>query len=236
MYKVVCAPYIPALPKVGALRRRTGLYEVLGKLEKLNQADMQKLIILDRDGVINQDSDDYIKTLDEFIPIEGSLEAIARLCQAGFAVIVATNQSGISRQFFTLETLQAMHEKLQLLLAPLGGKVERFYYCPHGPDEHCDCRKPKPGMIKQIAEDFFTDSDDASRAAKLADVFVVGDSLRDLEAGSAAGTKVALLKSGKGMRSLDKISQENLSGYSQLPVYNDLADFTDHLLQPVNPS
>ena len=91
---------------------------------------MSRLIILDRDGVINQDSDDYIKSVDEFIPLPGSLEAIAQLCQADYAVMVATNQSGIARQFFTLETLKAMHAKLQLLLAPLGGKIAQFYYCP----------------------------------------------------------------------------------------------------------
>ncbi|NOQ78018.1 MAG: D-glycero-beta-D-manno-heptose 1,7-bisphosphate 7-phosphatase [Gammaproteobacteria bacterium] len=191
---------------------------------------MQKLIILDRDGVINQDSDNYIKTVDEFIPIPGSLEAIARLCQAGFSVMVATNQSGISRQFFTLDTLKAMHDKLQSLLAPLGGKVERFYFCPHGPDEHCDCRKPKPGMIRQIAKDFFTGLDANNQSQQLANVFVVGDSLRDLEAGSAAGAKIALVKTGKGLRTLQSISNDNLQQYSQLPVYNDLADFTDHLL------
>ena len=191
---------------------------------------MQKLIILDRDGVINQDSDNYIKTVAEFIPIPGSLEAIARLCQAGFSVMVATNQSGISRQFFTLDTLEAMHEKLQSLLAPLGGKIEQFYYCPHGPDDHCACRKPKPGMIRQIAKDFFTGFDADSQSEQLANVFVVGDSLRDLEAGSAAGAKIALVKTGKGLRSLQSISSNNLQQYSQLPVYNDLADFTEHLL------
>jgi len=197
---------------------------------------MRKLIILDRDGVINQDSDNYIKTVDEFIPIPGSAEAIARLCQAGFSVMVATNQSGIARQFFTLDTLAAMHDKLQSLLAPLGGRIEQFYYCPHGPDDHCDCRKPKAGMIKQIARDFFPGSDAATLAEQLASVYVVGASLRDLQAGSAAGTKIALLKTGKGMRSLDKIAQENLSEYSQLPVYNDLADFTNHFLQITTPA
>jgi len=191
---------------------------------------MQKLIILDRDGVINQDSDDYIKTVDEFIPIPGSLEAIARLCQAGFSVMVATNQSGISRQFFTLNTLDAMHDKLQSLLAPLGGKIEHFYFCPHGPDDQCACRKPKPGMIRQIAKDFFTGLDTESQSEQLTNVFVVGDSLRDLDAGSAAGAKIALVKTGKGLRSLQSISNDNLQQYSQLPVYNDLADFTDHLL------
>jgi D-glycero-D-manno-heptose 1,7-bisphosphate phosphatase len=207
---------------------------------------MPRLIILDRDGVINQDSDDYIKSVDEFIPIPGSLEAIAQLCQAGYSVMVATNQSGIARGLFTLETLKAMHKKLQLLLAPLGGKIEQFYYCPHGPDEHCTCRKPKPGMIIQIAHDFFSaegsllaegsfQAEGSSRArteGPLSDVYVVGDSLRDLEAGRAAGARVALVKTGKGMRSLKKIAQDNLTEYAQLPVFTDLADFTQQLLGP----
>jgi len=191
---------------------------------------MQKLIILDRDGVINQDSDHYIKSVDEFIPIPGSLQAIARLCQAGFSVMVATNQSGIARQLFSIETLEAMHNKLQSLLAPLGGHIDGFYYCPHGPNDNCSCRKPKSGLIKQIGEDFFTGYDAAHQAEQLAKVFVIGDSLRDLEAGRAAGTKIALLKTGKGMRSLQQIAEKHLSDYSQLLVYNDLADFTDHLL------
>ena len=209
---------------------------------------MPRLIILDRDGVINQDSDDYIKSVAEFIPIPGSLKAIAQLCQAGYSVMVATNQSGIARGLFTLETLEAMHNKLQLLLAPLGGKIEQFYYCPHGPDEHCTCRKPKPGMIIQIAHDFFSaegslQADGSLQAegssqsegslqaeGSLSDVYVVGDSLRDLQAGRAAGARVALVKTGKGMRSLDKIAQDNLSEYAQLPVFTDLADFTQQLL------
>ncbi|MCK5648245.1 MAG: D-glycero-beta-D-manno-heptose 1,7-bisphosphate 7-phosphatase [Gammaproteobacteria bacterium] len=191
---------------------------------------MSRLIILDRDGVINQDSDDYIKSVDEFIPLPGSLEAIAQLCQADYAVMVATNQSGIARQFFTLETLKAMHAKLQLLLAPLGGKIAQFYYCPHGPDEQCTCRKPKPGMIIQIAHDFYGTDGFFQTNGSLSDVFVVGDSLRDLQAGRAAGAQVALVKTGKGIRSLEKIARENLSEYAQLPVYNDLADFTRQLL------
>lgn len=184
-----------------------------------------KLIILDRDGVINQDSDNFIKSVDEFIPLPGSLQAIADLCQAGFTVVVATNQSGIARQLFSLPTLTAMHDKLQDLLAPLGGRIRQFYYCPHGPDDQCDCRKPLPGMIHQIAKDFLTQPQD------LAQVYVVGDSLRDLDAGMAAGTRLALVKTGKGQRSLDKISHDNLTQYSHIPVYADLADFTRQYLQ-----
>lgn len=185
---------------------------------------MTKLIILDRDGVINQDSDNFIKSVDEFIPLPGSLQAIAQLCKAGYKVIVATNQSGLYRQLFTLDTLQAMHNKLQHLLAPLGGRIERFYYCPHGPDEQCDCRKPLPGMIHHIVRDYLNSEQE------LSGVYVVGDSLRDLDAGLAAGTKTALVKTGKGLRSLKTIADKNLTRYQTVPVYNDLADFTRHYL------
>ena len=191
---------------------------------------MKKLIILDRDGVINQDSDHFIKSVDEFMPIPGSLQAIARLTQANYSVMVATNQSGIARGLFSIETLQAMHNKLQSLLAPLCGHIDGFYYCPHGPDDHCTCRKPKAGLITQIAQDFYTGHDSAYQTEQLAQVFVIGDSLRDLQAGRTAGTKIALLKTGKGVRSLQQIADQQLSEYAQLVVYNDLADFTDHLL------
>jgi D-glycero-D-manno-heptose 1,7-bisphosphate phosphatase len=190
----------------------------------LNPSSSQ-LIILDRDGVINQDSDNFIKTVDEFIPLPGSLNAIADLCQAGFKVVVATNQSGIARKLFTLNTLQAMHNKLQQLLEPLGGHIEKFYYCPHGPDDHCDCRKPLPGLIYQIA------NEQLESKQQLNDVFVVGDSLRDIDAGRAANTRVALVKTGKGERSLKKIKRDELSEYQDVPVFNDLSDFTRYVLQ-----
>ncbi len=186
---------------------------------------MKQFIILDRDGVINHDSDQFIKSAEEFIVLPGSLEAIARLCQAGYKIIVATNQSGIFRQLFSLNTLEVMHNKLQQLLQPIGGHIEQFYFCPHGPDDKCHCRKPLPGMILQIAKDFSLSTDE------LSSTYVVGDSLRDLDAGLAAGTKVALVKTGKGLDSLKKITEEHLTQYSHVPVYNDLADFTHHLLQ-----
>ncbi len=195
---------------------------------------MNKLIILDRDGVINQDSDNFIKSVDQFRPIPGSLNAIARLYQAGYRIMVATNQSGIFRGLFSLNELTAMHTKLQHLLSPLNARIEHFYFCPHGPDEQCDCRKPKPGMFKQIARDFFSLSDDNSIRQKLANVYTVGDSLRDLQAGRAAGCKIALVKTGKGLRTLKQINQNHLNEYSQLPIYTDLADFTDHLLNQSN--
>ena len=135
-----------------------------------------KLLILDRDGVINYDSDAYIKTLEEWVPIPGSVDAIAQLSKAGWTVAVATNQSGIARGYYPLATLEAMHARLRALVAEQGGEVGLIVYCPHGPDEGCACRKPKPGMLLEIASRFTVD---------LAYVPVVGDSLRDMEAATS---------------------------------------------------
>lgn len=175
-----------------------------------------KLIILDRDGVINEDSDDYIKSTEEFIPIEGSLEAIARLNQSGYSVAIATNQSGIARGLYTIDTLNSMHEKLRRLLAPFGGHVDAIFYCPHGPDDGCDCRKPKTGMFDEIKQRFALD---------LYDVFAVGDSLRDLQAALAAGANPVLVKTGKGERTLAKAES-----IDSIPVFKNLAAFVDELL------
>ncbi len=176
-----------------------------------------RLIILDRDGVINQDSDDYVKSVDEFIPLPGSMEAIARLNQAGYRVAVATNQSGIARGFYDVATLNAMHEKLRRLLAAVGGEIEMIIFCPHGPDDHCDCRKPKPGMYREIADrlDFSLDN-----------IPIVGDSLRDLQAAQAVGARPILVRTGKGKRTLAK--GEGLDG---IPVYDDLAAAVTALLE-----
>lgn len=175
-----------------------------------------RLIILDRDGVINEDSDAYVKSVDEWLPIPGSLEAIARLTQAGYRVVVATNQSGIARGYFDLETLHAMHNKMDRLLAPLGGKVEAVFFCPHGPGQGCDCRKPKPGLFREIAERYKTG---------LAEAYAVGDSLRDVEAARAAGARPVLVRTGKGRRAL--AGGELPEG---VPVHEDLGDFVDALL------
>lgn len=175
-----------------------------------------KLIILDRDGVVNFDSDDYIKSVDEFVPIPGSLEAIARLNQAGYTVYIATNQSGVGRGYYDLATLNAMHEKLAKLLKEHDGHVDGIVYCPHTPEDHCDCRKPQPGMYYQIAE--LTGCD-------LKDVPVVGDSLRDLEAAQTVGAKPHLVRTGKGERTIAKGN-----GLDGIPIYNDLADFVNQLL------
>jgi len=175
-----------------------------------------KLIILDRDGVINQDSDEYIKTVDEWIPIPGSLEAIARLNQAGYHVVVATNQSGIARGYYDPSTLNAMHNKMHKLLAKLGGHVDGILFCPHAPEDNCDCRKPKTGMYKEIARRWGT---------SLENVPVVGDSRRDLEAAVSMGATPILVKTGKGKRTMS-----DLAGLGAVEIYNDLAHFVGRLI------
>jgi D-glycero-D-manno-heptose 1,7-bisphosphate phosphatase len=176
-----------------------------------------KLVILDRDGVINEDSDDFIKTLDEFIPLPGSLEAISRLKQAGYQIAVATNQSGLFRGYLDQNTLNAMHDKLNNLLAEVGGSIDGFFYCPHGPDEGCDCRKPKPGLYNQISQQF---------NLLLEGVPVIGDSLRDLEAARAVGAKPILVRTGKGLRTLAAGE-----GLEDVPVYDNLSAAVDALLK-----
>lgn len=176
-----------------------------------------KLIILDRDGVINEDSDDYIKSPEEFIPLPGSLEAIARLHRAGYAIAVATNQSGIARGYFDIQTLNLMHEKFYQLLVAHGGEIDGIFYCPHGPDDVCGCRKPKPGLLLDIKARFNT---------VMQDVPVVGDSLRDLQAARAVGAKPILVRTGKGQRTIAKA--EGLDG---VPIYDDLSAFVDDLLK-----
>ena len=176
-----------------------------------------KLIILDRDGVINQDSDNFVKTVDEFIPLPGSIEAIARLCQAGYHVAIATNQSGIARGYYDLDTLNAMHDKLRSELANHGGSIDMIAFCPHGPDDGCDCRKPLPGMYQAIARRF---------DVTLKNVPVIGDSLRDLQAAQTVGASPMLVKTGKGERTLAK--GEGLDG---IPVYDDLAGAVSALLE-----
>lgn len=176
-----------------------------------------KLIILDRDGVINHDSDNFIKSVDEFIPLPGSVEAIARLCQAGYRVTIATNQSGIARGLYDLDTLHAMHEKLRAELALHGGNIDMIAFCPHGPDDGCDCRKPSPGMYRAIAERF---------DLPLEGVPVIGDSLRDLQAAQAVGATPILVRTGKGERTIAK--GEGLEGVA---IFDDLSAAVSNLLE-----
>lgn len=148
-----------------------------------------KIIVLDRDGVINQDSDQFIKSPEEWKPIPGSLEAIARLNESGWRVVIASNQSGVGRGLFDMDTLNAINEKMVKALAQAGGRLDAIFFCPHAADSTCDCRKPKPGMFRQIAERFNVD---------LRGQPVVGDSLRDLQAGVAVGCAPYLVLTGKG--------------------------------------
>ncbi|MGO3743208.1 D-glycero-beta-D-manno-heptose 1,7-bisphosphate 7-phosphatase [Kerstersia sp.] len=175
-----------------------------------------KLIILDRDGVINQDSKAFVKSPDEWLPLPGSLEAMARLSQSGWRIAVATNQSGLARGLFDMETLNAMHAKMRRALAALGGTVDAIFLCPHGPEESCGCRKPAPGMLSDISRRFET---------PLASVPMVGDSLRDLQAAAAAGAQPWLVRTGNGQAT---------AAAGQLPpgtrIANDLTAVVDTLL------
>lgn len=169
-----------------------------------------KLVILDRDGVINVDSSNFIKNPNEWVPIPGSLEAIAQLNQNGYRVAVATNQSGIARGLFDMATLNAIHEKMHRALAQVGGRIDALFYCPHAADDKCDCRKPNTGMIKEIGRRF---------SIELNNVYGVGDAFRDLQAFSDAGCKPILVLTGKGEMTL---SQGNLPPNTQ--VVADLAE------------
>lgn len=154
-----------------------------------------KLVILDRDGVINYDSPHFIKSPDEWKPIPGSLEAIALLNQSGFRVALATNQSGIGRGLFDMATLNAIHDKMYRALGQLGGRIDALFYCPHSAEANCSCRKPKSGMIEDIARRFAID---------LKTVYSVGDSLRDLQASAALGAQSILVLTGKGTKTLEE--------------------------------
>ena len=177
-----------------------------------------KLIILDRDGVINEDSDNYIKSPDEWVPIPGSLDAIARLNHAGYSVAIASNQSGIARGLFSLETLAAMSVKMNELLSPMGGRIDAFLFCPHGPGDGCDCRKPRPGMLTEIGNRFQTSLDN---------VFFVGDNINDVTAARAAGAQPVIVKTGKGEKTVGMMDEKNLNN---VPVYDDLADVVNSML------
>ncbi|AZF18800.1 D-glycero-beta-D-manno-heptose-1,7-bisphosphate 7-phosphatase [Pseudomonas sp. R3-52-08] len=176
---------------------------------------MLKLLILDRDGVINYDSDAYIKSVAEWIPLPGSIEAIAQLSKAGWTVAIATNQSGIARGYYDIATLDAMHARLRTLVAEQGGEVGLVVYCPHGPDEGCACRKPKPGMLKTIAKHY---------KVPLAGIWFVGDSLGDLEAAKAVDSQPVLVKTGKG----EKTQAKNLPVGTL--IFDDLAAVAAELI------
>jgi|SRR3989344_9119677 len=173
------------------------------------------LIILDRDGVINHDSTDYIKSPKEWMAIPGSLEAIAALNKAGHQVVVATNQSGVGRGYFSLDTLDAIHQKMEKELAAVGGELAGIYSCLHHPDEGCECRKPKPGLLKQIEKDFGVD---------ITQALVVGDSLRDIEAAQAAGCIAVLVETGKPIPSPLPLKMQ------KVPIFSNLAQVVEGVL------
>jgi D-glycero-D-manno-heptose 1,7-bisphosphate phosphatase len=153
----------------------------------------EKYVLMDRDGVINEDSPDFIKTPDEWIPLPGSLEAIALLHKHGFIVVVITNQSGVGRGLLNTATLERIHAKMAAMAETQGGKIERIYVCPHAPDAGCACRKPKPGLLHAFARDYRAD---------LQNLPFVGDAMRDVQAALAAGAKPMLVQTGKGRKTL----------------------------------
>jgi D-glycero-D-manno-heptose 1,7-bisphosphate phosphatase len=184
----------------------------------MSDAAPSRLVILDRDGVINEDSDDYIKSLDEWVPIQGSISAIARLSRAGYKVAVATNQSGLARGYFDEITLANMHATLCALVEEEGGQVDAICYCPHGPDEGCHCRKPEPGLLEQISEEL---------QLPIAGAWYVGDTGKDLELGLKMGCKSVLVRTGKGRRTeptLDPAKRQAVI------IVDDLAAAADRIL------
>ena len=184
-----------------------------------------KLVILDRDGTINCDRDDYVKSAEEWMPLPGALEAIARLNHAGWRVVVASNQSGLGRGLFDVAALNAMHTKMHKLLAAVGGRIDAVFYCPHSPEETCNCRKPLPGLYEQIGERYGMD---------LKGVHTVGDSLRDLQAGAAVDCATHLVHTGKG----EKLKAQQLPADFPLNTvaHDDLGAFADWLLAQPEPA
>jgi D-glycero-D-manno-heptose 1,7-bisphosphate phosphatase len=188
----------------------------------MSDAGAPRLVILDRDGVINEDSDEYIKTLDEWVPVPGSIEAIARLSRAGYKIAIATNQSGLARGYFTDITLANMHALLCALVEEEGGQVDAICYCPHGPDEGCHCRKPAPGLLEQIGEEL---------GMPIAGAWYVGDTGKDLELGLKMGCKTILVRTGKGLRTEPKLDHATRQAVS---IVDNLAAAADHILGVVS--
>lgn len=175
-----------------------------------------KLVILDRDGVINEDHDNFIKSPDEWIPIPGSLAAIALLKKHGFTIGVATNQSGVARGLYSVETLEAIHAKMHKAVEEAGGSIDAVYYCPHVNEDNCDCRKPKSKMAKDIGQQF---------SADLNNVPSVGDTLRDLQSFANVGCQPMLVLTGKGKKTLAEghLPENTL-------IFNDLAEAVQHMI------
>ena len=175
----------------------------------------RKVIVLDRDGVINEDSADFIKSPAEFSPLPGSIQAIARLKQAGFTVVIATNQSGLGRGLFNNRALLDIHDKLIEMVEQAGGALAGIYVCPHKPEDGCDCRKPKPGLLLRVAADLEIDATEC---------IVVGDSRRDLEAALAVGARAILVRTGNG-----RATEGGLASDAAVEVFDDLSAAAQHL-------
>lgn len=186
-----------------------------------------KLIILDRDGTINEDRDDFVKSAQEWTPLPGALEAIARLNHGGWHVVVASNQSGLGRGLFDLAALNAMHSKMHKLLAAHGGKIDAVFYCPHTAEDACHCRKPQSGLFEQIVDRYGLDLSPGLDAS-MTPVHVVGDSLRDLQAGAAVGCVPHLVLTGKGGKYRQQALAPEFPSHTQ--IHADLAAFAETLL------
>lgn len=180
-----------------------------------------KLIILGRDGVLNYFREDHVKAPEEWQPIRGALEAVARLNHAGWHAVVATNQSGIGRGLIDMASLNAVHAHMIQLLAEQGGRLDAVFLCPHTPEEHCDCRKPLPGMMKQIAERY---------GLELSHVPMVCDTLRDLQAAQSAGCEPHLVRSGRAASLDDEQIAQWLAAVPGTCVHRDLAALADFIL------
>ena len=177
----------------------------------------RRLVILDRDGVINEERNDWVRRVEQWHPLPGSLQAIARLHRAGLAVAVATNQSGVGRGLMSLSELEAVHQRMRREVREAGGRLAGVFFCPHAPPDRCDCRKPLPGLLARI---------EAELGLAVAGEYMVGDSLRDLQAAQAAGALPALVRTGFG-----RGTERQLSADSGVPVFDDLTAFADWLLE-----
>lgn len=190
-----------------------------------------KLIILDRDGVINHERADFVKSADECVPIDGSIDAIARLHKAGFTVVVATNQSGLARGKFELDDLEAMHEKITRLVEEQGGELGAIFYCPHAAEDNCKCRKPLPGLVDAIEAEFNISAEG---------FYFVGDSLRDLQAAVIKGCKPMLVQTGNGIKTIAQLNDASLQtdspiiSLAQVDVIADLAAAADFIIANTN--
>ena len=182
-----------------------------------------KLVILGRDGILNRYRDDHVKAPEEWQPVPGALEAVARLNQAGWHAVIATNQSGIGRGLVDMASLNAVHRHMMQLLAEKGGRIDAVFFCPHAPEEQCDCRKPLPGLMLQIADRYSLDG-------QLSRVPMVCDTARDLQAAHAAGCEPHLVRTGRATALTAEQLAQWTAGIDDVTVHADLAAFADFVL------